>query len=272
MGKIRTRIIGDTDVEEEQKQKAKERAARKKAQEMKEEVASKTDEGAVVEENAQESSDDEKKAKKKKMTKKTEREPKKHGSKYLKAKKQVESGKIYPLNEAIALLKKLTYASFDESVELHLNITESGLRGEVTLPHGTGRSVKVAIVDDAVLAQIENGVIEFDILIAHPSYMSKLAKFAKVLGPKGLMPNPKAGTIGPEPEKLAEKFQKGSIRWKSEAKFPLIHQMIGKISLKPEQVHENVKSFIDAVGIKKISKVYIKTTMSPALQVDLQSI
>ena len=268
MGKIRTRIIGDTDVEEEQKKKSKERAARKKAQEMKEEAV----DGASVAEDVKESSAEEKKAKKKKMSKKTEREPKKHGSKYLKAKKQVESGKIYPLNEAITLLKKLTYASFDESIELHLNITESGLRGEVTLPHGAGRTVKVAIVDDAVLAQIEKGVIEFDILISHPSYMSKLAKFAKILGPKGLMPNPKAGTIGPEPEKLAEKFQQGSIRWKSESKFPLIHQMIGKISLKPQEVHENAKSFIDAVGIKKINKIHIKTTMSPSLQVDLQSI
>jgi len=272
MGKIRTRIIGDTDVEEEQKQKAKERAARKKAQEKKSEeqvdvqmdvnAVNAVDEGVVKE----------KKKTKKKNSKKTEREPKKKGTKYLKAKKQVESGKIYPLNEAIALLKKLTFASFDESVELHLNTSESGLRGEVTLPHGTGRSVKVAIVDDAVLAQIEKGIIEFDILIAHPSYMSKLAKFAKVLGPKGLMPNPKAGTIGPEPEKLAEKFQRGSIRWKSESKFPLIHQMIGKISLKPQEIHENTKSFIDAVGIKKISKMYIKTTMSPALQVTIESV
>jgi len=272
MGKIRTRIIGDTEVEEQQKQKAKERAARKKAQEKKSKEQSDTQKEVSAENAVDVGAVKAEKKAKKHVSKKAEREPKKQGTKYLKAKKQVKQGKVYPLSEAIRLLKKITYASFDESVELHIDTTELGLRGEVTLPHGTGRTVRVAIVDDAVLAQIENGVIEFDVLISHPSYMSKLAKFAKTLGPKGLMPNPKAGTIGLEPEKLAEKFQKGSIRWKSESKFPLIHQMIGKISLKPEQIYENAKSFVDAVGIKKIKKMYIKTTMSPSVPVDFQSI
>ncbi|KKQ36631.1 MAG: 50S ribosomal protein L1 [Candidatus Roizmanbacteria bacterium GW2011_GWA2_37_7] len=138
--------------------------------------------------------------------------------------------------------------------------------------HGTGKSVKVAIVDDVVLAKIGKGVLDFDILISHPSFMNKLAKYAKVLGPKGLMPNPKAGTIGPEPEKLAEKFKKGTVRWKTEPKFPLIHQIVGKISLKPEQIAENTRSFIQSVGTKNITKAYIKLTMSPALQIDLQNI
>jgi len=269
MGKIRTRLIGDTEVEAKQKLKSKERAARKKKQEkiVEENI---TIEVENVVEKSQEDKTGEKKSKK--ITKKSEQIKKKRGNKYLQAKQKIESGKIYPLNEAIGHLKKLTYAKFDESVELHLNTTEEGLRGEVTLPNSIGRSVRVAIVDDAVLTEIEKGVIEFDVLISHPSFMSKLAKFAKILGPKGLMPNPKAGTIGLEPEKLAEKYKKGSIRWKTEAKFPLIHQMIGKISLKSEQIHENAKSFIDSVGAKKITKAYIKLTMSPSLQIDLQSI
>lgn len=274
MGKIRTRLIGDTEVEEKQKQKAKERAARKKAEEVKAEeevVQEAQDEVAVAEVKEAKEVKKEKKVMKKKSAK-PEKTVKKRGAKYIKAQQKVEKDKVYPLNEAILLLKELAYTSFDASVELHVNVLEMGLRGEVTMPHGTGRSVRVAIVDDAVLSHIEKGEIDFDVLIAHPSNMSKLAKYAKVLGPKGLMPNPKSGTIGPEPEKLAEKFQKGAVRWKSEPKFPLIHQMIGKVSLKPEQIHENAKSFLMAVGLKNIAKIHIKTTMSPALQVDLQSI
>ncbi|PJE61462.1 hypothetical protein COU87_04455 [Candidatus Roizmanbacteria bacterium CG10_big_fil_rev_8_21_14_0_10_39_12] len=272
MGKIRTRLIGDEDVEEKQKKQSKERAARKKEQEKKneshEDVVVAKEAGSIDEPEGEEKV--EKKAKK--SAKKTAREPKKIGAKHLASKAKVDATKAYPLVEAISLLKKLSYASFDESVELHMSTTEIGLRGEVTLPHGTGRTVRVAIVDDAVLAQIEKGEIEFDVLVSHPSNMAKLAKFAKVLGPKGLMPNPKSGTIGLEPEKLAGKFLKGSLRWKTEPKFPLIHQMIGKASLKPEQIHENAKSFIEAVGVKNILKVHIKTTMSPGLQVDLLSI
>jgi large subunit ribosomal protein L1 len=160
-------------------------------------------------------------------------------------------------------------ASFDESVELHLVVEEQGLKGEVELPHSTGKTVRVAIVDDKVLAAIEAGKIDFDVLITHPSYMPKLAKFAKVLGPKGLMPNPKAGTISPNPEEVAKKFQKGVLRWKTEPKATLIHQMLGKISMKEEEIKENIEAFFKSVGTKNIKKAYLKTTMSPSVKIEV---
>ena len=155
---------------------------------------------------------------------------------------------------------------FDQSVELHFVVDETGLKGEIELPFSTGKIVRVKIVDDSVLSDLEKGKIEFDVLVTHPSFMPKLAKYAKVLGPKGLMPNPKAGTVSMKPEEVVKKFEKGMIRWKTEAKFPLIHQMIGKISFEEKNLLANAEKFIEAVGKIHIRKAYIKTTMSPAVK------
>lgn len=114
--------------------------------------------------------------------------------------------------------------------------------------------------------------MDFDILITHPSFMPKLAKFARVLGPKGLMPNPKAGTISTNPQEVAKKYSGGLLKWKSEAKFPLVHQMIGKVSQDEAQIVENAVSFVDAVGRPNIQKVVIKTTMSPGLAISFQTL
>jgi len=116
---------------------------------------------------------------------------------------------------------------------------------------------------------LEKGKIDFDILITHPSYMPKLVKYAKLLGPKGLMPNPKAGTISDKPEEVVKKFQKGMIRWKTEPKFPLVHQLIGKISMEEKALEENIKKFIQSVGEKHILSAFIKTTMSPSVKIKL---
>jgi large subunit ribosomal protein L1 len=99
--------------------------------------------------------------------------------------------------------------------------------------------------------------------------MAKLAKYARTLGPKGLMPNPKSGTVTPNPEEVAKKFSKGVLRWKGEPKFPLIHQLIGKVSLEDGAIAENAKAFIAAVGKPHIQAAFIKTTMSPGLKLDL---
>ena len=99
--------------------------------------------------------------------------------------------------------------------------------------------------------------------------MPKLARFAKVLGPRGLMPNPKTGTISPKPEEVAKRFEGGLMKWKSEAKFPIVHQMIGKISLDDKAIAENVQAFIQAVGTAKVKEVFLKTTMSPALRISI---
>jgi large subunit ribosomal protein L1 len=155
-------------------------------------------------------------------------------------------------------------------VEIHLNVDRTGLRGEVELPYSTGKKIRVAIVDDKVLAEIEKGQINFDVLIAHPSFMPKLVKYARVLGPKGLMPNPKNGTISTNPEEAAKKFQKGVLHWKTESKFPLIHQMLGKIFQKEEELEENIKSFLKAVRLSHIKEAYLKTTMSPSVKIKIE--
>ena len=186
-----------------------------------------------------------------------------------KSKKQVDGKKTYSVKDGVSLLKKLKFAKFDESVELHLNVDEIGLKGEVELPHSTGKTTKVKIVDDKVLEDIEKGKLDFDILITHPQYMPKLARFAKVLGPKGLMPNPKAGTISPKPEEVAKKFSKGGVRWKTEAKAPIIHQMIGKISNDEKVIEDNASAFLSSIGKNHILSAFIKTTMSPSVKLQI---
>jgi large subunit ribosomal protein L1 len=194
------------------------------------------------------------------------------GVKHVKAQKMVDVKKKYTLEDAVALVKKMKYASFDESVEIHMNVDKTGLKGEIELPHSTGKTVRVAIVSDTVLDELTNGKINFDILITHPSFMPKLAKFAKVLGPKGLMPNPKAGTVSPNPEEVAKKFQKGTMRWKTEGKFPLIHQMVGKVSFEDKMLVENIKAFIAVVGKPHITEAFVTSTMSPSVRLDLEKV
>lgn len=260
MGKIRTRIIGLENVEEEQKKEQKKRSEEKK-----------TKEKPVKKEESTEQKPQKEKTHKKKES---EKKPKvrSRGKTYLEAQKLIDKKKKYKLQEAIALLKQIKRSSFDETVELHANVDKTGLKGEVQLPHSIGKTVRVAVIDDALLDQIEKGVLDFDILVTHPSFMPKLARFAKILGPKGLMPNPKAGTISSNPQDVVKKFEKGMLRWKTEPKFPLIHQMIGKISFEEGALIENAKTFLHAVGKAHIQKVVVKVTMSPSLQIDTEEI
>ncbi len=266
MGKIRTRVLGSEEVEERQKEEQKRKAQEKKAK--KKAVEKKSVENQLpAEEKKEEVKKEETKAKK---TEKTV--VKSRGKKYQAAKKLLEKNKAYSLKEALSLLKKMKTSNFDQSVELHLNVAKTGLKGEVDLPHATGKVTRVKIVDENVLSNLEKGIIDFDILITHPSFMPKLAKFAKVLGPKGLMPNPKAGTISPTPEEVAKKFAKGLVRYKTEPKFPLIHQMIGKISLDEKALEENAIAFVTAIGLINVKKAVIKTTMSPGIKLDLTAL
>lgn len=263
MGKIRTRVLGLEEIEDKQKKDQKERAEEKK-------IKKSAPEKKTSKKAEKEKAKDEKKV----AQKKAETAPTKsvRGKKYTDVAKKVDANKIYSLAEAIKLLKKLTYAKFDESVELHINLDEQGLRGDVDLPHSIGKTVRVTIVDEKVIEAIEKGIIEFDVLISHPSYMPKLVKFAKMLGPRGLMPNPKTGTVSTNPEETKNKFTKGVIRWKSEPKFPLLHQLLGKISYKEEDIAENVTLFLRSVGSSHIKKAYLKTTMSPSLKIDVESV
>ncbi len=262
MGKIRTRTLGLEDVEEKQKKAQKEKSKEKKASVVKAEPVEKKSESVG-------------KPVKKITPKKQEAKLRKtnvRGKKYTAAKMKIEKGKIYKLIDAVKLLSIIKYAKFDESVELHLNVLEVGLKGEVDFPHTTGKSIRISIVSDAVLSEIEKGKMNFDLLVTHPSFMPRLAKFAKVLGPKGLMPNPKAGTISTSPQEVAAKFKKGLTRWKTEVKFPLIHQMIGKISLDEKKLVENAEAFLSSVGKAKIISAYIKTTFSPSVRLDIEKV
>lgn len=262
MGKIRTKIIGIEDVEEKQKEEAKKRREVKKSKTQEEEVVVEKQETQEVKPSKSAAKDE----------KKTPAKLRKRGKKYLEAKKKVSSVKTSNLDTALDIIKKIKYASFDESVEMHLNVDQTGLKGEVSFPHSIGKIVRVRIVDDKTLEEIEKGKMEFDILIAHPSYMPKLARYAKTLGPKGLMPNPKAGTISPKPEEVAKKFEKGMTRWKTEPKAPLVHQSVGKISLDNGALKENIIALFKAIGKTHILAAFVKTTMGPSVKLNLEEV
>jgi large subunit ribosomal protein L1 len=193
-------------------------------------------------------------------------------TKKAKKKSNLDRTKLYSAKEAIELLKKEAKTKFVSSLELHLNLLEKGFKQNVPLPFGTGKKVNVAVVSDELLASIEKGVIDFDILITNPSFMPKLAKFAKVLGPKGLMPNPKNGTVTTNVEKAVLDFSKGQVQIKTESEAPLIHQLIGKVDMKTEELEANIKAIIDAVKKTKIKSAFLAATMTPSLKLDFLNV
>ncbi|MFQ5452160.1 MAG: hypothetical protein ACE5DQ_01215, partial [Candidatus Paceibacterota bacterium] len=180
-----------------------------------------------------------------------------HGKKYKEVQSKVKKGTEYSIKDALGLIKKISYVKFDATIDAHLNVREIGIKGEVSFPHGTGKKTKVAVVNDDVFKQIEAGDIDFDVLIARPSDMPKLAKHAKVLGPRGLMPSPKTGTISDDTASIVKKFSSGAVRYKTEAKAPIIHQSVGKLSNSPEELAENIEAFLKSVGTRNIESAYL---------------
>lgn len=190
----------------------------------------------------------------------------------------IDKSKSYALKEALELLAKFQKTKFDETVELHINTNAGGISGNITLPHGTGKITKVAVANDpstgsgqvnldSLIGKIESGIVDFDILIAHPNAMPNLAKVAKVLGPRGLMPNPKNGTITQKPEEVVKKFENGQMSYKTEAKAPLIHLTVGKFSFGGDKLKENIDAVVGAIKPENIQKVVLKSTMSPGIKV-----
>jgi large subunit ribosomal protein L1 len=175
--------------------------------------------------------------------------------------------------EGVSLLLSLPKARFDETVELHVNTTEK-INGTVQLPHGSGKTVRVATLApssdpqgaEALLKEIESGKISFDVLIATPDAMPKLARVAKVLGPKGLMPNPKNGTVTPNVADAKAKFAGGQLSFKTESKSPIVHIALGKLSFGKEKLSENIQSVIAAMDATKVTSIYLKSTMSPSIK------
>jgi large subunit ribosomal protein L1 len=284
MGKVRIKTFGDEDVEKKDAKKAEARAEAKKAREAAE--ARKTAEAAGSDEGAKEApattveAEPEKKEVKKPVVIKQKAAKQSRSDKYLAVVKQVDRNKKYTLSEALALLEKVKYAKFDETVELHINTTEKGISGSMVLPHGTGKETRVVIANQSadakhvedLIKEIEAGQINFDVLVATPDTMPKLARVARVLGPRGLMPNPKNGTVTPKPEEIAKKFAGGQINFKTEAKFPLLHLAVGKLSFGEKKLTDNIKTAINAIQTKQVKTVTLKSTMSPGIKLDAASL
>lgn len=197
------------------------------------------------------------------------KEAKERGKKYKASRALVNKTKTYTPKEAFELLKKVSTSKFDGSVELHLNVADKGLSGEAKLPHFEGKALRVAIFDETVLADVKAGKIDFDVLLATPADMPKIMPLAKALGPKGLLPNPKNGTIVPDPKAALSKFSSTSLRYKTEKDFPLIHTVIGKVSQPTEDLIANFEALVKVVNPRNIKKAYIKSTMSPSIRVSL---
>lgn len=187
------------------------------------------------------------------------------------AKSKIDPQKKYELVEAVKLLKSTNITKFTSTVTLHLNLVtkDAPTRVELTFPHMAGTAKRIAIVTDELLKDIEKGKIEFDILLTTPAFMPRLAKYAKLLGPKGLMPSPKAGTVAADPEKKAKEFAAGKTVVKAEAKFPLMHITVGKIDQPESELIANIKALLDAVKLKNVTKATLASTMSPGIKLQL---
>lgn len=190
-------------------------------------------------------------------------------AKYHAVKSRVDRTKNYPLAQAVELVVKTSYSKFTGTVVADLIVKDEKVSAEVAFPFSTGKTVRVAVVSDELIANIESGKIDFDVLVTHPSFMPKLAKLAKVLGPKGLMPNPKNGTIAPDPDKRAKELAGGKTTVKTERKAPLMHVIIGKTNQEAKEIIANVEALVKALGTGKITKLTLSATMSPGVKVDL---
>jgi len=220
---------------------------------------------------------------------------------YQEASKHVENAKVYPLGEAVAVLKKFPKAKFDESVDLSIKLnvdpkqSEQMVRGTVPLPHGTGKSVRVvAFAEGAqaeaaraagaehvgfkdLIAKIKGGWFDFDIAVATPDAMQEVRKLGKELGPKGLMPNPKTGTVSEDMAKAVREFKAGRVEFKMD-KNANLHVAVGKASFEADQIAANARAVIEAVVRARPSTVKglflgsctLSTTMSPGVSVDLR--
>jgi large subunit ribosomal protein L1 len=227
----------------------------------------------------------------------------KHGKKYEEAIKLVDKTKSYAPEEAIALAKKMSYTKFDETVELHLRMgidpknTTQQVRGVALLPHGLGKKVRVLVFAqgeaakaaetagadyvgaDEIVQKIEGGWLDFDVAVATPDMMGKVGKLGKILGRKGLMPNPKAGTVVSTNNlaRVVEDARKGRVEFKLD-RTSIIHVPVGKVSFEENKLMENLTAIVEAIVKAKPASAkgqYVKTaslttTMGPGIMLDLK--
>lgn len=232
-----------------------------------------TEEREEKSEKTEETSKEDKKEEKKPVKKAAKKEKKVRSKKYADAVAQIDKNKKYDLKEAIELVKKTTLTSFDGNVEVHVRIlSKTGkpeqLRGLLNYPYSTGKKTKVVILDDTMIDGIaKTSKIDFDICLATPAQMSKVAKLAKILGPKGKMPNPKAGTVTENPEKTKADLEGGQVEYKTDS-YGIIHQVVGKVSAKAEELEENFKTLLNSLPVEKIKSITMCATMGPGIKVE----
>jgi large subunit ribosomal protein L1 len=216
-----------------------------------------------------------------------------------KLQQKIEKGKVYPLADAIKLAIETSPVKFDATVEMHFRLgvdprqADQNIRATVTLPAGTGKTVRVAVFapldlakaakaagadiaeDEEFTKRLDKEQLDFDVLISTPQYMPKLGKYARLLGPKGLMPNPKAGTVTTDIEKAVKEAKAGKIEYRVD-KQAIIHVGLGKVSFGADKITENVNAFIESLKAQKpasikgqyVKSVFISTTMGPSIQVE----
>lgn len=216
---------------------------------------------------------------------------------------KIEKGKLYSKEEAVKLIKELSSTKFDATVEIAMNLNlnvkkaDQQLRGAIVLPKGTGKELKVLVIakgdqakdareagadfvgDSDMIEKIEKeNWFEFDTLIATPEMMPLLGKLGKVLGPKGLMPNPKTGTVTNDVVKAIEETKKGKVNYRTDS-YGNVHGIIGKVSFEADKLAENLKAFVDVIVKSKpntvkgnyVKNVSISSTMGPGIKIDLNT-
>ncbi len=226
----------------------------------------------------------------------------KHGKKYLEARKQVDATASYEMIDAIELVKKVSTAKFNETVEVAVRLgvdpkkQDQQVRGVVVLPHGTGKTKRVLVFargekakeaeaagadfvgDSDVIAKIQQGWLDFDVCVATPDMMAEVGKLGRILGGKGLMPNPKAGTVTPDVTKAIGEIKAGKIEYRLD-KAGQVHAPIGKVSFEADKLKENLATLIDALQKAKpaaakgvyMKNISISSTMGPSVRVSIQS-
>lgn len=187
--------------------------------------------------------------------------------KYIESKAKITKATLYSLEDAIKLVKDISSVKFDGTFEMHLVTKKVGTTAQVTLPFSSGKRKKIEVADEKTLEKLKTGKIDFDLLLSTAEMMPKLVVFAKLLGPKGLMPNPKNGTII-KSAKDADKFKGNMITIKTEREAPLIHTSFGKVSQKNEELVKNAEAIILSLGgSKTITRAFVKSTMSPSVKI-----
>ncbi len=186
--------------------------------------------------------------------------------KYQEAKGKIDRNKEHKIADAIKLVKETSYSKFDGTMEAHLIVKKAGISAQVNLPFSGGRTKKIEVADEGTIKKLQTGKVDFDVLLATADMMPKLVAFAKILGPRGLMPNPKNGTLIKSKED-AKKFSANTFTLKTEKEAPLVHTSFGKVSQKEDELTKNFEAITDALGKKQIIKAYIKATMSPSVRV-----